>query len=533
MTEKMNGSVFRNMLDYGVRNLHKNSKIIDRLNVFPVPDGDTGINMVTTIRKGVSAVGDSLTDLSDVAKRFGSSVVFSARGNSGVIVSQFLKGLSEGFYNMKAANARHFADALDRGVKCAYESVSKPVEGTMLTVLKDATQAVRQDDVDHMSIDDVISVFVENAKVSLENTPELLPVLKEAGVVDSGGAGIVYFFEGMKLYLQGDDIDEMEVSEDTADVSYENFHTESQFPYGYCTELLIQLLSRRKSFDLAAFKAEMETLGDSLVISQDKDKVRIHIHTHTPEVIVTYCHQFGEFLALKIENMTVQHTETARNILCAPNKSTGAFSVVAVAADRSTQKLFLDMGADVAICCENGVSAKDYIDAFENVSTGEILVFPNSSDSILTAIQAKKLYKKAQVHVLNSRGMAECYASLPTIDFEERNPQKVVDSVTETINALYVISIAQRSNSQSREYYAFSGKEIIAVKNSLEETAIATIDRTLKKYNKDIITLFCGKNMTQQQLETILSGIGSLGIFAEVFTVSTGNAMRDLVISFE
>lgn len=531
MIENINGVCFRNMLDYGARNLDKHCKLINQLNVFPVPDGDTGTNMVTTIKKGLRSIDETAQDLSTVAKTFAKSIIFGARGNSGVIVSQFLKGISEGFFEVETANARTLIHALERGVACAHTAVANPVEGTMLTVIKDATEAVK-DKSESKNIDEVIDSFIEHAKVSLENTPELLPTLKEAGVVDSGGAGIVYFFEGIKKYLDGEELDAGEAeAEESEQVDYSAFNMDSRFEYGYCTELLIQLLNGKEPFDYEDFRAKLQAMGDSVVTTRDNDKLRIHVHTKLPEEVFAFCHRYGEFLSLKVENMTVQHTtEATKNILCSPNKNKGAFSVVAVAYDRALQKLFLEMGADVVIYCEKNASPKDYLDAFEQVSTESIIVFPNNSDSILTAIQAKKLYKKGSVVVINSRGVSECYASLPIIDFAETDVEKIEDTVTKTINNVYSVSVSYRNKSI---YYAFSGKEILVIGKTLEETVLHTIEKTLEKHDKSIITIFHGRGVTEEQLASMTDSVATLGICAEIFTVPTDREGSDLTISFE
>lgn len=541
MIERINGHSYRAMIDYGARNLNKHCKIINDLNVFPVPDGDTGTNMVMTIVKGLNAVGESISDLSSISKKFADSVIYGARGNSGVIVSQFLKGISESFIGVEAADAPLFVKALEKGVECAHEAVATPVEGTMLTVVKDATKALKDCDLTEKTIDEVVSLFIVHAKTSLKNTPELLPALKEAGVVDSGGAGIVYFFEGIKKYLDGEELETFEAEKEASSIDYSAFNENSTFEYGYCTELLIQLLNTKESFDFPKFRSQLNEMGDSVVATLDRDKVKIHIHTMKPEEVFTFCHRYGEFLSMKVENMTVQHTETVKNIMCSPTASTGKFSIVAVAYDRSVQKLFIDMGADVVIYSDESATTKDYIDAFENVTTDEILVFPNSSDSMLTALQAKKIYKKAAVSVLTSRGIAECYAALPIIDFEETDTSKVVDSVAATINHLSVVSVAKRKNPvdyggstiRRNEFYAFSGKEIVSIGKTLVDTVVDTIDKTVNKNGKDIITMFHEKRVSDEQIEEIIYSIEELGICAEVYTVQCENSSCELIISFE
>ncbi len=543
MAKKIDGICFKNMVDYAVRNLNKHVKVVNQLNVFPVPDGDTGTNMVTTIHKGLMAVGETIVDLPSVSRIFAKSIVFEARGNSGVIVSQFLKGIAEKFYDVDVADARLFVKALESGVAYAYASVASPVEGTMLTVMKEATEAVKKEYNGKQSVEEIIDSFIKHAKISLDNTPEVLTVLKENGVVDSGGAGIVYLFEGMKKYLSGESLDdvvhELPVSDDRID--FTAFNRESVFEYGYCTELLLQLLDNKDFFDYDGFKEELSQLGDSLVVSLQDDKVKIHVHTHNPEEVLLFCHKYGEFLLTKIENMSVQHTEATQRIMSSDNKDESAFSVVAVAYDPGVQKLFADMGADVVICCEKNVSTKDYIDAFQKCNTANILVFPNNSDAILTAIQAKKIYQNANVIVLNSCGVAECYAALPAIDFAETDMDKVADSIAEIIDDLYIVSIAKGEetfyygshNINRDDYYSFSGKKLITINNSLEKTVLKTIDKVMKNRNIDIITLFYGSSMQQEEIDSIVKGAKEAGVNAEFYSVKVNKLAYELTISFE
>ena len=541
MTKNIDGVCFKNMVDYAVRNLNKHVNVVNQLNVFPVPDGDTGTNMVTTIHKGLMAVGETIEDLPSVAQKFERSIVFEARGNSGVIVSQFLKGISEQFSNVETADGALFIEALEKGVRYAYMAVATPVEGTMLTLLKEATAAVKKEYDGKQGIDEIVDSLVAHAKTSLEKTPELLEVLKKSGVVDSGGAGVVYLFEGMKKYLDGETLEEMESSLQAESVDYDNFDKNSTFTYGYCTELLLQLLNGREEFDYRNFKEQLLTIGDSLVVSEENDKVRVHVHTQTPEKVFELCHRYGEFLSCKIENMSVQHTEQSKKILCSETKDSGNFSVVAVAYDTKIQKLFLEMGADIVICCEEGVSTKDYIEAFEMSEAKNIFVFPNSSDAILAAMQAKKNYHKAKVTVLDSRGIAECYAALPTIDYEESDIEKAADDIAEIMNGLYVVSIAKRKkelrydgqNIYNDEYYSFSGKELMVINKSLRKTAVQTIVETLEKQDRDVITIFYKTNIHEEKIETIIESAKEMGVLAEFYTVPTENLPCEITISFE
>lgn len=541
MIRTLDGVAFRNMVDYAVRNLNLHRKIVNQLNVFPVPDGDTGTNMVTTIHKSLLALGDNLQDLPSICQKFANCIVFEARGNSGVIVSQFFKGMAQAVQHASEIDSMLLIHGLEQGVCFAYASVATPVEGTMLTVLKDATNAAKKLCSADSSVNEVIACFLDNARISLEHTPELLPVLKESGVVDSGGAGIVYLFEGMKKYLDGEDLEATETLTATETIDYDAFHRQSEFPYGYCTELLIQLLDGRTEFCHDTFKQELSAIGDSLVTSVNNDKVRLHIHTHFPEQVFSICHQYGEFLSLKIENMTVQHTDLNPNIQCSTYRNNSTFSVVAVSNDKQTMDLFLEMGADVVIYSPENVSTRDYLDAFHKANKEQIIVFPNSSDAILSAIQAKRMFADGNITVINSRSVTECYAALPAIDYEQTDIDNVIDSINNIIHHQYVVSVAKRNNSivyrnesiNEDEYYSFSGKELLTVGNTLYQTTIETILNILNAQDYDILTIFHKEAIPESLIQDLAQDIANHGFYIEIFTVTTDSLRSELAISFE
>ncbi len=542
MIERINGACYKSMLDYGVRNLNKYRKTVNKMNVFPVPDGDTGTNMVTTIKNGLLSIKNEDASLSEVSISFANAVVFGARGNSGVIVSQFFRGVSEVFGNVEWADAHKFTEALETGVKRAHEAVAKPVDGTILTVLKDATDHVRKNINSITSIDDLILFFIEKAKISLENTPELLPALKNAGVVDSGGAGVVYFFEGIKMYLDGEEPESIEDTLSDTSIDYSSYNTSSSFEYGYCIEFMLQLLDRKEEFHYVEFKAKLPSYGDSIVLSYDNNRVRVHIHSEDPGKVISFCQRFGEFLFMKIENMTVQHTETVKNILCSQRKHECKFSVIALAPDRKLQKTFLDMGADVVMYYDTNPATKDFIEAFKTVNTPEIILFPNSSDSIFSAMQAGNLYDEAVVKVVNCKSVAECYASLAIIDFLEEDTDVIINTINETIANLEIISIAHARKSRNygqqsilkNDFYAFTGKELLTVGKKLDTLALKVINSVLiRDPDKSVLTLFHSKNVTEEQLNAIISVLNEEYIYIEVYTVPTEATVSDLIISFE
>ena len=275
MIKQINGQQYYDLIDYGIRNLSLYKDRVNALNVFPVPDGDTGTNMLVTLQSGLGAVTAEKKELSEVSRSFARAVTFGARGNSGVIVSQFFKGLSENFYDSDIVDYSQFIEALENGVKCAYLAVPQPVEGTILTVVREAAEYVRGE-LEHgnvHTINDVINIFLDRAKISLDNTTELLEVLKSAGVVDSGGAGIIYVFEGMEKYLKNEALPETAEDLPQENPDYSRFHRGSSFELGYCTELLLQLLDGREPFDYDRFRQEIAQYGDSLVTVFENDKL--------------------------------------------------------------------------------------------------------------------------------------------------------------------------------------------------------------------------------------------------------------------
>ena len=539
--EIISGSSYKEMIQYGINHLDKYCAVVNDLNVFPVPDGDTGTNMVMTMRNGFHSIGEEGGEVSNIANRFANGAVFGARGNSGVIVSQFFKGLSHGLKDVEEVDCATFAKALDTGCQFAYASVAKPVEGTILTVLREATEAVTEKLPEINDFDELIEEFLRVAKSSLDNTPNLLPILSKAGVVDSGGAGIVYFFEGMQRYLNGEELEAVESPKLSGEIiDFSRFNKDSRFDYGYCTEVLLQLVMDVEKFDYPRFVGVLQKMGESVATSLEGDKVKVHVHTHTPEQVLNYCHRYGEFLTLKIENMSVQHTQTTQKFLCSDNTSEGEFSVVAVAYNSDLQLMLANMGADVVICSEEVPSSQDFIEAFEKVSTKQILVFPNSSNSILSAMQAGSLYKNAKVTVLNCRSIAECYSALAYIDFDTDDVSEIVEDINDTIGNIYQASIIhaekniQYGNRKviKNDYFALSGNDILFTGHSVESVVMLTVEDVVKRLDRSVLNLFYGQNISLDQIEALSEKIED-EFDLETCVIPTHNPIYDIVLSFE
>ena len=547
MVKNLDGVLFKELISYGIKNLKLHETIVNDMNVFPVPDGDTGTNMTMTLMNGYEAIRNEEGSLSDLASKFGYAVAFGARGNSGVISSQFFKGFSESFVNTHNADANLFVEALEKGVAEAYLSVSKPTEGTILTVVREATEHVRQqlDEGKLRSVNEVIDAFLHKAEASLKNTPELLPVLKSSGVVDSGGAGILYFFQGMKKYIMHEEIEMQEVEAPAAPaIDYSAFNRQTKFEFGYCTEVLLQLIDGKAEFDYEAFKNTLETLGDSVATVYADEKVKVHVHTMQPEQVLGFCHQYGEFLNMKIENMSVQHTQ--KQEAEEPKEEVfphSPWAVVAVASDTMLEETFKQIGARAVIqggqLCNPSV--QDFLAVFQKVNADHIIVFPNNKNVILTALQAKKLYANGKVTVIHSTSMAECYAALGLVDYDSEKPEDVVQVIHEAIERIDTISISQavrdtvydQVNIETGDYVAIERSHIVGADKTLEGVVIPMIDKYLAEEEKDVVTFFAGQNIAEQELEELLSYVEENYYYVDCGVVQTDSTVYSLILSFE
>ena len=545
MTEVRYNDVFRGLIDYGIRNLSLYRDHVNELNVFPVPDGDTGTNMLLTIENGYAAIEDMEGDLSDLAKKLGSTVVLGARGNSGVILSQFLNGFSETAAKRGSLAPEDFVAALRSGVEYSYKGVADPVEGTMLTVMREATECVEKliANEEITSLEALISRFLDAARVSLEHTPDLLPVLKEAGVIDSGGAGFVYLFEGMKKFLSHEQIERVDGTVKEKYVDYSKFDRTSSFPLGYCNELLIQLMDGRRPFDEAEFVKDLGELGESIVISRQDDHIKVHVHSMEPEKVLNCCHEYGEFLSLKIENMTVQHTETHKIVEVSPGEKHTSIGVVAVANDRFMRDKFFEMGADVVINAVAGYtpSAKDFMDAYEASDADHVLVFPNYKNSFYVAEQAKELMGNTNVTVFETKSVAECYAALAILDFGCDDPDEAAYTVRAAISRVRIVNISRAVKDKyfgetairKNDHIAVSGGKLYAAGASFTQVVKNVINRVDSEMGCDVITFFFGEGPSRSDREEVLSFVEENLPMTDTDVMETETERFELILSFE
>ena len=539
----LDGILFARMINSGAANLKAHAKEINDLNVFPIPDGDTGENMLMTMMGGVHHDTSSCDSLCEMADRISSGMLLSARGNSGVILSQFFEGIKNGFMGLQTADTKEIGEAFRQGVKQAYSSVMTPTEGTILTVVREATEYACEQNTD--TPETFLDAFIDEAKRSLARTPELLPVLKKAGVVDSGAAGLIYIVDGMMRAVIGEDIANFsEVSEKTQELDLDAFNEDSVLEFGYCTELLVRLQNTKTdipSFDVKVITDYLQTIGDSIVTVRNGSIVKLHVHTMTPQKVLAFCQQYGEFLKVKIENMSLQHNNTVTEEK-APAKERKQYGVVAVACGEGLKKIFRERGADVIVDGGQSMnpSAEDFITAFDEVNADVIFVFPNNGNIVLTAQQAAHLYEKSDVRVIESTTIGAGYASLAMLDTGSGDTEAIVDDLRMAMDGVITAEISHCVRNASidgtelhaGEYIGFVGKNLLSVNKERLDTVCETIDKIgLASY--DVCIVFCGKDATDEEAEKIDAYVKSHYRGKEVYIINGGQDVYDYIIIVE
>ena len=552
---KMDGQLFKAILASGAANLVLNYKKVDALNVFPVPDGDTGTNMRMTIEAGAVEVKNaSEQSIYEVAKKASRGMLMGARGNSGVILSQLFRGLYKGLAGHTSVNPVELGIAFNSAVQQAYGAVLKPVEGTILTVARESTEYVNKMVTAETTFEEFFQLILEEGNRSLERTPDLLPALKEAGVVDSGAVGYLCVIEGMLKAIQGEPVEATSMNEgQTVSVS-RSFNAHSVLEYGYCTEFILQLQYAKvdiANFDIKVITDFLETLGDSIVAIKDEDIVKVHVHTKTPGVVLSTCQQYGEFVTLKIENMSVQHSEMAVSdeecncdecVEMRKQQAPKKFGVVCVASGEGLVEVFKQMGADYVV--EGGQSmnpsAEDFVKGFDSINAENIIVFPNNSNIVLTAEQAAKYYKDAHVYVVKSKTLAQGYSALTMLDLSSGDIKVILEELQGVIanvtTGLITYSIRDAEiegvNIKKDDYIGIcNGAITVSIPNRLE--AAKALIETTDIAEKDIITIIYGKDVDEEELASLIEYIEENHSNVEVDTIEGGQNVYSYILSIE
>nr|WP_254111565.1 DAK2 domain-containing protein [Bacillus licheniformis] len=427
------------MILYGAHHLSQNANVVDALNVFPVPDGDTGTNMNLSMTSGAKEVEQIDTaNIGKVAQSLSRGLLMGARGNSGVILSQLFRGFGKSIEQKSEINAKEFAAAFQAGVDTAYKAVMKPVEGTILTVAKDAAKKAVLAAQTETNIIKVMEAVVNEAEASLERTPELLPVLKEVGVVDSGGKGLLYVYEGFLASLKGEKLSDKAAALPSLDdlVSAEH-HKNAQshmntedIEFGYCTEFMVKLDSGKRNFNEDAFRQDLSRFGDSLLVVSDENIAKVHIHAEYPGEVMTYAQKYGSLINMKIENMREQHSailsqnkqETAPAEKAPADKQ--PYGIVTVAMGEGIAELFESIGATKII--EGGQtmnpSTEDIVQAIKDANADTVVILPNNSNIVMAANQAADVAGQHVIVIPTKtvpQGMAALLAFNPALSADE------------------------------------------------------------------------------------------------------------------
>lgn len=524
---KIDGILLKQMIISGANNLYNNYPEVDALNVFPVPDGDTGTNMNLTISSGAKEIA-TRNDASvyDVAKAFSRGLLMGARGNSGVILSQIFRGFAQGLKGKIEATAQDISDALLMGKEVAYKAVMRPVEGTILTVIRESSQALADSVYPDMPLDEALDILLKEARESLKRTPNLLPVLKEAGVVDSGGAGLCKIIEGFDLALHNqiveknmpDVVSDSVVEHIIGNVQASLEHKE----FGYCTEFILKLpedpiKAKKKNFVPSRFSGVLNSHGNSIVMVHDDDLIKVHIHTLNPGNILTYAQQFGEFVKIKVENMSEQHThlieEDAKakedEIKKQPKKP---FGLISVGAGKGIVDLFKDLNCDYIVSGGQTMnpSTEDFIKAIKSINAEQIFILPNNSNIIMAATQAcDVMNEEVKCTVIPTKtipqGLVSAMMYNPESDYDT-NYNDMMESLSSVKSGQVTFAVKDTSfegmEIHKDDFIGICDKKILATEKDKIKCALKLIN-TMIDEDSSIITIITGEDVTEAERDAL------------------------------
>lgn len=556
----MNGVQFKELIVSGAKNLRAHYQEVDNLNVFPVPDGDTGTNMYRTIEGGVSNIlKEESKSLSDIAKVLSKGMLLGARGNSGVILSQIYRGICRSFEGKEEINAKELAEAYRVGVKQAYAAVITPVEGTILTVFREATEYAAKKMTKESTINEFFAHHLRQASKSLRMTKEILPVLKEANVIDSGGAGYVYIVKGIVKYLEGEAIDteldlqdkKEEHTESTKQIDFSAFTRDDEITYGYCTEFILRLQSKKVNVDTFDVQTIIDVLngddiqGDSIVALKDDDIVKVHVHTKDPGIVLHKMREYGEFLTTKVENMSLQHNEnmTEEEKQASQKREHKKYAIVAVAQGEGICSQFEALGVDVIVKGNQTMnpSTEDFLKAFKKLDAENIIVFPNNKNIIMAAKQAASLYKAAKVKVAASNFIPQCYSALTMLDFSSDDLELIMGNFNAALRNVVsgAITTAIRSTKlngvnirKGDNLSIVDGKVVASTINKYH-----VIGDLLKKIpdikDKQLLTVFFGKDATEAERKKNIEWVKQRYPHLEIGCVDGGQSVYRYLLAIE
>ncbi|HIA6705931.1 TPA: fatty acid kinase catalytic subunit FakA [Staphylococcus aureus] len=522
MISKINGKLFADMIIQGAQNLSNNADLVDSLNVYPVPDGDTGTNMNLTMTSGREEVENNLSkNIGELGKTFSKGLLMGARGNSGVILSQLFRGFCKNIESESEINSKLLAESFQAGVETAYKAVMKPVEGTILTVAKDAAQAAVEKANNTEDCIELMEYIIVKANESLENTPNLLAVLKEVGVVDSGGKGLLCVYEGFLKALKGEKVEAKVAKLDKDEFVHDehDFHgviNTEDIIYGYCTEMMVRFGKNKKAFDEQEFRQDMSQFGDSLLVINDEEIVKVHVHTENPGKVFNYGQQYGELIKLKVENMREQHREVIRKEqhTAKPKMETVETAIITISMGEGISEIFKSMGATHIISGGQTMnpSTEDIVKVIEQSKCKRAIILPNNKNILMASEQAASIVD-AEAVVIPTKSIPQGISALFQYDVDatlEENKAQMADSVNNVKSGSLTYAVRDtKIDGVEIKKDAFMGliEDKIVSSQSDQLTTITELLIEMLAEDSEILTVIIGQDAEQAVTDNMINWI--------------------------
>ncbi|MBO2739151.1 fatty acid kinase catalytic subunit FakA [Staphylococcus aureus] len=522
MISKINGKLFADMIIQGAQNLSNNADLVDSLNVYPVPDGDTGTNMNLTMTSGREEVENNLSkNIGELGKTFSKGLLMGARGNSGVILSQLFRGFCKNIESESEINSKLLAESFQAGVETAYKAVMKPVEGTILTVAKDAAQAAIEKANNTEDCIELMEYIIVKANESLENTPNLLAVLKEVGVVDSGGKGLLCVYEGFLKALKGEKVEAKVAKLDKDEFVHDehDFHgviNTEDIIYGYCTEMMVRFGKNKKAFDEQEFRQDMIQFGDSLLVINDEEIVKVHVHTEYPGKVFNYGQQYGELIKLKVENMREQHREVIRKEqhTAKPKMETVETAIITISMGEGISEIFKSMGATHIISGGQTMnpSTEDIVKVIEQSKCKRAIILPNNKNILMASEQAASIVD-AEAVVIPTKSIPQGISALFQYDVDatlEENKAQMADSVNNVKSGSLTYAVRDtKIDGVEIKKDAFMGliEDKIVSSQSDQLTTVTELLNEMLADDSEILTVIIGQDAEQAVTDNMINWI--------------------------
>ncbi|HDT6305897.1 TPA: fatty acid kinase catalytic subunit FakA [Staphylococcus aureus] len=522
MISKINGKLFADMIIQGAQNLSNNADLVDSLNVYPVPDGDTGTNMNLTMTSGREEVENNLSkNIGELGKTFSKGLLMGARGNSGVILSQLFRGFCKNIESESEINSKLLAESFQAGVETAYKAVMKPVEGTILTVAKDAAQAAVEKANNTEDCIELMEYIIVKANESLENTPNLLAVLKEVGVVDSGGKGLLCVYEGFLKALKGEKVEAKVAKLDKDEFVHDehDFHgviNTEDIIYGYCTEMMVRFGKNKKVFDEQEFRQDMSQFGDSLLVINDEEIVKVHVHTEYPGKVFNYGQQYGELIKLKVENMREQHREVIRKEqhTAKPKMETVETAIITISMGEGISEIFKSMGATHIISGGQTMnpSTEDIVKVIEQSKCKRAIILPNNKNILMASEQAASIVD-AEAVVIPTKSIPQGISALFQYDVDatlEENKAQMADSVNNVKSGSLTYAVRDtKIDGVEIKKDAFMGliEDKIVSSKSDQLTTVTELLNEMLAEDTEILTVIIGQDAEQAVTDNMINWI--------------------------